>query len=211
MIVHGSAVSPFVRKVLAFAAEKALPVENVPVGLGPKTPEFLAMSPFGKIPAFEDGDYTLSDSTAIVQYLDVAYPAHGLIPTEARALGRTIWFDEYSDTIMFAAAVPIFFNRKLAPLIGRPVDLAAADKAEAEALPPILDYLERTIPASGFLVEDRITLADIAVVSPFENLHYTGWSADAGRYPKTAAYIAAILARPCFTQALAAGRKGLGI
>ena len=196
MIVHGSTLSPFVRKVMVFAAEKGLSAENKVSPPGPKTPEFLAMSPFGKIPAFEDGDYQLCDSSAIVHYLDAQYPDHRLIPAEPRARGRAVWFDEYADTIIFAAAAPIFFNRVVAGLMGLPGDHAAADKAEAEALPPVLDYLESVIPASWFLVEDRLTLADIAVASLFINLKHARVTIDQARYPKIVAYAAAMMARP---------------
>ena len=203
MIVHGSTLSPFVRKVMAFAAEKGLTAENRIAPPGPKTPEFLAMSPFGKIPAFEDGDYQLCDSSAIVHYIEAKHPAQALIPTEARALGRAIWFDEYADTIMFSAAAPIFFNRVVAKLMGMAGDLAAADKAEAETLPPVLDYLESVIPASGFLVEDRMTLADIAVASPFANFAHAGVHIDPARFPKVTGYAAAMLARPSFAALVA--------
>ena len=203
MIVHGSTLSPFVRKVMAFAAEKGLTAENRIAPPGPKTAEFLAMSPFGKIPAFEDGDYQLCDSSAIVHYLEAKHPEHALIPTEARARGRAIWFDEYADTIMFSAAAPIFFNRVVAKLMGIAGDLAAADKAEAETLPPVLDYLESVIPASGFLVEDRMTLADIAVASPFANFAHAGVTIDPVRFPKVTGYAAAMLARPSFAALVA--------
>ena len=203
MIVHGSTLSPFVRKVMAFAAEKGLAAENRIAPPGPKTPEFLAMSPFGKIPAFEDGDYQLCDSSAIVHYLEAKHPDHALIPIEARARGRAIWFDEYADTIMFSAAAPIFFNRVVAKLMGMAGDLAAADKAEAETLPPVLDYLESVIPASGFLVEDRLTLADIAVASPFANFAHAGVCIDPARFPKVTGYAAAMLARPSFAALVA--------
>jgi glutathione S-transferase len=198
MIVHGSSLSPFVRKVMVFAAEKDLAVENKVAPPGPKTPEFLAMSPFGKIPAFEDGDYQLCDSSAIVHYLEAKHAEPALIPAEARARGRTVWFDEYADTIMFAAAAPIFFNRVVMKLMGKEGDLAAADKAEADALPPVLDYLESVLPASGFLVEDRLTLADISVASPFVNFRHASVAIDAAAYPKITNYVAGILARPSF-------------
>ena len=210
MIVHGSTLSPFVRKVMAFAAEKGLTAENRIAPPGPKTPEFLAMSPFGKIPAFEDGDYQLCDSSAIVHYIEAKHPAQALIPTEARALGRAIWFDEYADTIMFSAAAPIFFNRVVAKLMGMAGDLAAADKAEAETLPPVLDYLESVIPASGFLVEDRMTLADIAVASPFANFAHAGVKIDPARFPKVTGYAAAMLARPSFAALVAKESAFLG-
>lgn len=203
MIVHGSSLSPFVRKVMVFAAEKGLAFDNKVAPPGARTPEFLAMSPFGKIPAFEDGDFALCDSSAIVHYLEAKHPEARLIPTEARALGRAIWFDEYADTIMFTAAAPIFFNRIVAKLMGMDGDPAAADKAEAEALPPLFNYLESVIPDSGFLVEDRFTLADISVASPFVNLDHAGVTIDAATYPKTVAYRDAILARPSFAAIVA--------
>ena len=210
MIVHGSSISPFVRKVLVFAAEKGLVAENKPTGLGPKSDEFMAISPFGKIPAFEDGDYKLCDSSAIVHYLDAAYPAHPLIPAEAKARGRVVWFDEYADTIMFAAYAPIFWNRALAPRLKMPADPALADKAEAEAVPPVLAYLESVIPASGYLVEDRLTLADIAVCGVLVNGGYGGAAVDAATYPRTAAYAAAMLARPSFAAVIAADKAMMG-
>jgi glutathione S-transferase len=209
MIVHGSSLSPFVRKVMVFASEKGLAFENKIAGPGPKTAEFLEISPFGKIPAFEDGDYKLSDSSAIVHYLEAKHPEHRLIPTEPRALGRAVWFDEYADTIMFTAAAPIFFNRVVAKLMGMDGDLGAADKAEAVALPPVLDYLESVIPPSGFLVEDRFTLADIAVASPFVNFSHAGVAIDPARYPKVTAYVATIHARPSFAAVVAKERAFL--
>jgi glutathione S-transferase len=190
-------MSPFVRKVLAVAAEKGVEVESVPLGLGSDDPGFLEASPFKKIPALRDGDFTISDSSAIVAYLEAVAPEPALIPSEAKARARTIWFDEFADTILTACGVKMFFNRIVAPrFLKREGDMAAADKAEREELPPILDYLEKAIPPSGFLVEDRLTLADIAVASPFANLAHAGVAWDEARHPRTKAYAEAILARP---------------
>lgn len=67
-------------------------------------------------------------------------------------------------------------------------------------MPPILDYLESVAPAGeGSLVGEALTLADIAIAGPFATLRYTGIEMDAGRYPKLAAYLTRILARPSFT------------
>ena len=63
MIVYGASLSPFVRKVLAFAAEKGIEVEHKPLGLGSDDPDFLEASPFRKIPGFRDGDFAISDSS----------------------------------------------------------------------------------------------------------------------------------------------------
>ena len=81
--------------------------------------------------------------------------------------------------------------------------MAAADKAEAETLPPILDWLEGVIPDSGHLVGDRLTLADIAVASPFANFGHCGVTIDEIRYPRIARFAATMLARPSFAASIA--------
>ncbi len=202
MIVYGSSISPFVRKVLAFGAEKGIELENQPVGIGSDDPGFLEASPFRKMPAFRDGDFTVCDSTAIITYLEALHPEPNLIPIEPKARARAIWFEEFADTIMAACMRDMFFNRIVAPVfLGRAGDLEAADRAERELLPPVLDYLEGQVSDSGFLVEDRITLADIAVASPFVNItRHLGIAIDADRWPKARAYAEAILARPSFAE-----------
>lgn len=205
MIVYGSGLSPFVRKVLAMAAEKGLAVTSQPTGLGSRDPAFRAASPFGKIPALADGDFTLADSSAIAHYFEAIAPEPNLIPVAPQARAKTVWFDEFADTIFVAAAGKLFFNRVVSPrFLGKPGDLAAADKAEAEELPPILAYLEGIIPASGYLVEDRLTLADLAVASPFVNLAHAGFVVDAATWPRLTAYLAAIHARPAMAALVAA-------
>ncbi len=74
----------------------------------------------------------------------------------------------------------------------------AAEAAERDELPPLLDYLEGVIPDSGYLVGDRLTLADIAVAGPFANLAIAASRSTEARYPKVTAYVGAILARPSF-------------
>ena len=202
MIPFGSSISPFVRKVLAFAAEKGIDLENRPTGLQSNDEEFIRVSPFRKIPALADGDFSLADSSAIVHYLEALHPDPNLIPTDPQGRGRVVWFDEWADTILFGCGQKMFFNRVVAPrFLKRPGDLEAADRAERDELPPILDYLEAQIPESGFLVEDRLTLADIAVASVFVNFAHLKLSLEAS--PRTARYIAAIHARPSFAPIIA--------
>jgi glutathione S-transferase len=199
MIVYGASLSPFVRKVLAYGAEKGLELENISVGVGSDHPDFLAASPFRKMPGFSDGDFAISDSSAIIHYLEAKYPTPALIPAEPRARARVIWFDEFADTILCGCGAKMFFNRIVAPrFLGREGDLATADKAEKEELPPILDYLERVIPENGWLVGDGLTLADIAVATAFANFRHLGMETDPGRYPKVAAFAERMLARPSF-------------
>ena len=202
MILYGSTLSPFVRKVMAYAGEKGIEIELKPTGFPNPEPDFCAASPFRKMPALVDGDYCLADSSAIIHYLEAKYPEPALIPAEPRARGRVIWFDEFADTILFACGGKMFFNRIVSPyFLKRPGDEAVAKAAECDELPPILDYLETVVPDDGgYLVGDGLTLADIAVAGPFANLGHLGIQWDRQRHPRTAAYAERILARPSFSQ-----------
>lgn len=200
MIVYGSSLSPYVRKVLAFAAEKGIEVDLQPTGFPNHSQEYLDASPFRKMPALRDGDYTLPDSTAIIHYLEAKHPDPVLIPADPQLRGKAIWYEEFADTILVACGAKIFFNRIVAPrFMGRPGDLEAAEQAELNDLPPILAYLERIAPGDGgYLVGDKLTLADLAVAGPFANFRHTQTKVCPDKYPRTVAYVDRILSRPSF-------------
>jgi glutathione S-transferase len=211
MILFGASISPFSRKVLMFAAEKGIALEHKPIGPHTDDAQFKACSPLGKIPALQDGDYLLCDSTAIVHYLEAKYPAKPLLPAEPKARGKVIWFEEYADTVMFPAGTVIFMNRVLLPKFRKVAgDLAKADDVAANQIPPVFTYLESVVPAQGFLVGQELTLADIAVTSQLVNLEHSGIPVDAATYPKLAAYYARIVARPSVSGFVAAERNMIG-
>ena len=201
MILYGSSLSPFVRKVLAYAGEKGIDLELKGTGFPNHHDEFCAASPFKKMPALADGDFRLADSTAIIHYLEAKHPDPALIPTDPELLGKTIWYEEFADTILSACGAKMFFNRIVAPrFMGRPGDHDVADRAEREELPPLLDYLERVVPDEdeGFLVGDTITVADLAVASPFANLGHLNYRIEDGRHRRLRRYVHRILDRPSF-------------
>jgi glutathione S-transferase len=202
MIIYGSSLSPYVRKVLAFAGEKGLDVDLQATGFPNHSAEFLEASPFRKMPAMRDGDYALADSSAIVHYFEAKHPDPALIPTDPKLRGKTIWYEEFADTVLVSCGAKIFFNLIVAPrFMGRPGDLEAAKQAELNDLPPILDYLETVAPGGGgFLVGDGLTLADLAVAGPFANFRHTETKVCPERYPRTVAYVDRILARPSFAK-----------
>ncbi|HEU4809777.1 MAG TPA: glutathione S-transferase family protein, partial [Sphingomicrobium sp.] len=186
MILYGSSMSPFVRKVIAYAAEKGIELDIRPTGLGDPDPEFRKASPFGKMPGFADGDYYLADSSAIIHYLEAKHPEPEMIPADPRLRGKCIWYEEFADTILAGCGAKMFFNRIVAPLfLKREGDLAAADAAEREELPKVLDYIESVAPeGEGYLVGDRLTLSDIAVAGPFANLKHVNVEEDSKRWPR---------------------------
>jgi glutathione S-transferase len=82
----------------------------------------------------------------------------------------------------------------------RPGDESIAAAAEREELPLILDYLETVMPeGDGFLIGDRLTLADIAIASPFATLGHTGIEVVEQDHPKLARFLKRMFSRPSFS------------
>ncbi len=203
MKLYGAMLSPFVRKVALVAREKGLTYELCRFrGRDGFFPEFLACSPFAKIPAIDDGGFTLSDSSAIVLYLDARYTAVPLIPAEPQARGRTMWFDEFSDTILAGAGLKVLFNRLVGPKVLKVGgDEAIAAQGERE-LPAIFDWLESVVPAEGWLMGEALTLADISIASVLHSLTFVQQWPRAD-YPRTLAWYERMAARPSWQAVVA--------
>lgn len=202
-IVHGVRLSPFVRKVLCLLEEKGIAYENPGLLPVPKTEELLAMNPLGKIPIFEDGDLMVPDSSVICAYLERAYPNPPLYPADAKDYARTLWHEEYADTRLADAIAIVFNQRVLRPrFFQRECDEDKVQQCLAEQLPPTFDYLEQSIGDREYLVGGSFTLADIAVCAQLVNLKHAGEGVDSERWPRLAAYVDRILARPSFKTVL---------
>lgn len=207
MIVYGTGYSPYVRKILVSLAEKGATYEHVPCMFHDPDAAFQAASPLGKIPAIDDEGFKLADSSAILWYLECKHPAPALVPTDAKALGRAVWFDKFGDTELFAPLLVPFVERVMKPkMMSRPGDESAVTKALEQDLPPLFDYLEAQV-AGPYLVGAAFGIADISIATGFYNFHVAECRIDEGRWPKLSAYVAAILARPSFVAAMDA-RKG---
>lgn len=77
--------SPNSQRVKVVLEEKKLPFEIVPIDLRKgeqKTPEFLKLNPYGKVPVLTDGDTVLYESCIINEYLDEKYPDPPLMPAD---------------------------------------------------------------------------------------------------------------------------------
>jgi len=84
------ALSPFRFASYGLCAEKGLALTLNAIGLGSDNPEFLRASPFGKMPGFTDGSFAISDSTAIITYLEAKFPQPFCCPAIRRcARGRS--------------------------------------------------------------------------------------------------------------------------
>lgn len=194
MKIYGFPVSPFVRKVIVVAQEKGLDAQVVPANPMQPEEEFLAASPYRKIPAMDDNGFRLADSTAIAVYLDAKHPEPALLPADPEGRAKAIWFDEVADTIVMAAGGPMMFNRFLKPrVLGQECDEEAALASEG-AVTERLGYLEQTLGEDGWL-DGEFSLGDIAVASVLRSFAYAGWELDAEAFPKIAAWYGRVQGR----------------
>ncbi len=200
--VYGVPLSPFVRKVWVAAAEKGIEIEMALGNTADPSPEFAAASPFHKIPAIEDGDFKLADSSAIIAYFEAIVPEPALFPADPKTRAKAIWFEEYADTIMQQPGAKLVFNRVVMPLfVGQPGDETVALQG-IEELGPVLDYLERVAPGTGYMLGEH-GIADIAVASMIMTLGYARFTLDAARWPRAAAWYGRVCERPVWKAQIA--------
>jgi glutathione S-transferase len=203
LIVIGSFVSPYVRKVLACLNLKGLDYEVDPITPFYGNDEFERLSPLRRIPVLIDGDLAVSDSSVICGYLDEAYGGHPLFPAEAKERARARWLEEYADTRLGDLFIwGLFYPKIVHPIVwGEPGDAERIERTLSHDIPPALDYLELQLPADGFLFGD-IGVADIALATFFRNGSYAGFETDAARWPRTAAFVERTLAHPAIASLL---------
>jgi glutathione S-transferase len=209
LVVLGAGPSPFVRKVRVALAEKGLEYQHEPVNPFAPPAGWRDVSPLGKIPAFRDGDRVINDSSAICAYLERRFPEPALYPADDYEYARALWFEEYADGGLVPTAGPtVFMPLVLKPLLAgkqepEPADVAAAEKVVAEQLPKLFDYLEQQIGERPFLVGGRLSIADLAVASPFVNLRHAGVAPERKRWPRLRAFLDRLHARPSFAKLIA--------
>jgi glutathione S-transferase len=203
LIVYGSNVSPFVRKVRVVLAEKGLDYTLDPVNPFAPPPEFIAISPLKRIPAFRDTDLPepnhLSDSSVICDYLEHTHPAPALYPGDPYQRARALWFEEYADSILAMTIGPgLFFERIVKKLMRGQPDEALCERTLNEKLPPLFDYLTQELGDGAFLAGGAFSIADITVATMLVNFEHAGGSIDPARWPRLADYIVRLHARPSF-------------
>ena len=212
-IVHGASVSPFVRKVCVALQEKGVSYEHkqvLPFGV---QPELLDMNPLQKIPVYQDGEFKLPDSTVIVQYIERTHPNPPLFSNDAQQFAWSLFLEEFADTRLVEVLGPFFIERWLKKHVmgGQPADESRLAEIKKDKIPATFDWLQAQVTRSEWAVGDRFGVADIALASPFVNFGYAGEQIDATRWPKLAAYIQRVWARPAYHTILAGERKALGL
>lgn len=207
LVIHGVPLSVHTRKTIVTAILKGIDYKLevvIPVIPTSRPANWATLSPTGLIPVLQDGGFTLADSSAICQYLERKQPSPPLLPDDAEARGRALWFDAYAGGTVFRHVMhPLFHQKVVAPNIrDEPTDQAVVYDVLTRMQPGIFGYLEGEI-SGRFLVGDALTLADIAITSNFILYQYLGFPLDARSYPKLSKYLREMIAIDVFRRALA--------
>jgi glutathione S-transferase len=201
IIIHMIPGSPFGRAVLIAALEKQAPHRVQPIVPGAhKQAAYLALQPFGRIPAIEDDGFALYETQAMLDYLDASYGAPGsLTPKDARAKARMRQVMGIIDWYFFArdGANPLIFNRYVAPRLGLPVDDAAAIAA-IPATRHIVGVLADFVKDAPYMAGDAFTLADIHAGAQLDILAETPEGAEIIAGTALAPWLQRLNARPSF-------------
>lgn len=222
--LYGVIFVPFVRKVRAVLALKAIPVRLVSVMPGAMDAAFFAKSPLAKVPVWEEEGFLLPDSSAICAYLERIAPAPAVYPGDARAFASTLFWEEYADTRLVEACEPIFFQRIVRPRVLRQAtDESIVRRYVEEVIPPVLDQIETLYCAPGPLNPAFVSsgggnaarfeapdVASIALWSPLVNLEHVGVAIDPARWPGVAALVACLNGHPALAPIVAEERAALG-
>lgn len=158
MKIFGSPLSPFVARVIIACDHKGIEHSvEMPEG-GLKSPEFLSLNPFGKIPTIKDGRTSLYESGVIIPYLDDTRAKKKLIPGSASAAGKARLIATITDLYVQDPALDIFRQ-----IVGRaPKDKKAAKEAAAK-MEQGLDFLNGYIKPGPCAIGKSFTIADCYV------------------------------------------------
>jgi glutathione S-transferase len=171
-----------------------------------------AVHPLGKSPVITDGDLTLAESGAIVEYLVERYGNGRLVPQAGtpEKLRYTYWMHYAEGSMMPPLLLQLVFGRldkgKM-PFFMRPIARAIKNRVRRSFIEPRinqhLDYTEAELGRSAWFAGDAFTAADIQMSFPLEAAVARG-GLDASR-PKLMGFLKRIHERPAYKRAIERG------
>ena len=178
-------------------------------GLAP--PELLDVHPLGKAPVVTDGDRTLAESGAIIEYLVYEYDEGRLKPPDGTPEQRTYtyWLHYAEGTFAPLMLLSLVMGRIAdapVPFFLRPVTHGISDKVRQDFLDANIkrnmDFIESSLTGSKWFCGDRFTAADVQMSFAIEAAEVRS---DLSGYPHLAGFLAAIRGRPAYKKAIDKG------
>lgn len=214
LVIYGSPVSPFVRKVAGVCIAKGVEYEIEAVNVFDPPAAFREISPMKRIPVLRDRSVaeegvagTIPDSSAICAFIEKKHPAPALYPDDPMALGEALFIEEFADTsLAMAGGLGIFRPIFFAVSKGEAPDLDKARNAWANQLPPVFDVLEARLGGREFFAGGALSIADITVACVLMQVSLVA-ETPLGQWPGLAAHFAAMQAHELIAVPYAAADK----
>jgi glutathione S-transferase len=175
-------------------------------------PELKRIHPLGKSPVVTDGDLTLAESGAIIEYLVERYGNGCFAPArELPAYLRYRYWLHYAEgSLMPPLLLKLVFDKiekAPMPFFVKPIAKAISEKAKSSFIMPQLnthlDYLEAELGKGAWFVGDEFSAADVQLSFPIEAAAARG-GLNASR-PRLMDYLKRIHARPAYQRAVERG------
>jgi len=175
-------------------------------------PQLRAVHPLGKSPVISDGDTTVAESGAIIEYLVGRHGNGRLVPAadSPQRLRYTYWLHYAESSAMSPLLLSLIFRRMPQapmPFFARPIVRGVAARVMQTFVDPQLrlhfDYMESELARSAWFAGDEFSAADIQMSFPVEAGKARGL-VDAQR-PRLANFLERIHARPAYQRAMEQG------
>ena len=171
-------------------------------------PEYLGVNPNGMVPALRDGDLTLWESNAIMQYLAGKAPANTLLPRNMKACAEIVQWQCWELAHFNKALGVLSFETVAKPgFLNQSPDAGAVDwsKRELARFAPILD---RALEGRDYLVGSDLTLADYSMIhlEGFKDAVPFDWTP----YANVNAYFQRVAATPHWASTAPASPEAVG-
>jgi len=163
LVLHGYSYSVYNRIARLTLAEKGVDYDRVEVNPFADTPpDYLALHPFGRVPALVHDGFVLYETGAITRYLDRTFPGPALQPAAPRALARMDQLIGIIDSYGYWPMVRQVFSQRISRTAAvRPVDEAEIAKG-LSGTAKVLAALE-PLASEPFLAGPDLSLADLHV------------------------------------------------
>ncbi len=168
MKLYLNPLSPNVRRVRLTAAVLGIDLDEKRLDFAKgehKTPEYLALNPNGAVPTLVDGEFVLTESRAIMQYLASKKPEAGLLPREDAARADVVRWQFWDASHFSPQLASLAFEKLIKGMmgLGEP-DLGKVQEALAN-FRRFAAVLNKRLDGKTYLVGSALTLADLTIAS----------------------------------------------
>ena len=164
--LHYHPMSTYSRRARIALLEKQIPHELIVVDMAARKhrdPAYLALNPYGRVPAIQADDFVLYESTAILNYLEAMYPQQPLLTADPLEHALVDMHMKLCDIQMARQTGAIIFPKRFLPKERWDEKVMAQAKSEIESH---LGILEHELTGKQYLVAGRYTLAEVCY-TPF--------------------------------------------